>query len=414
MPAARRCSSSHGLATAALAAMLFVLGGCASQPQLVTARQPAVAAAPAAKPASKETVALTAARPAAPSPVKIEAAGTGSDGSAAPADLAWCRYLEARAGAKSAMLLSPTVSASIDNDQKASAKVSYDVVDIARARLERKSAAAACQRYYAADRITRMLYVTPQSLTYAGNIEKADYLRSRQGELAAISQRINRHVANGEMTAQLAAGLIQYIETIRSLEHQARAEAHRRESLSLLGEGDASGLDRQLTEAERALQEVDRVSRSLDAISVTLSAGVSRDRHDEDALFSDDSAYAKVTVSYRLGALSPTRNHYERLAEEARIEALTEPGHGSLWFTAEMARALGRVREGLNIQRERLMAAIAEAKRNGQKFSQGYEIELYQSTYRAQVDAIKLTADLRGIEGTLRDIDKIERRLRFR
>ena len=161
------------------------------------------------------------------------------------------------------------------------------------------------------------------------------------------------------------------------------------------------------------MQEVDRVSRSLEAISVTLTAGINRDSREDDALFTEDSAYAKVTVSYRLGAISPVRSRYEQAAEDARLAALTETGQGSLWFTAEMAKALVRVREGLAIQRDRLQAAIAEARGNAAKFSEGYETELYQSKYRAQIDVIKLTADLRGIEGTLRDIDKIERRLNF-
>lgn len=52
---------------------------------------------------------------------------------------------------------------------------------------------------------------------------------------------------NGEMTAQLAAGITQYIETIESLEYQARAEAHRREAVKFFAEGNMSGLDRQLT-----------------------------------------------------------------------------------------------------------------------------------------------------------------------
>ena len=409
MPGARHCSSSRG--GAGVLALLLLLGGCSGQAPLLGARE-----TPAAQPVATAPVAAshdTAAMKAVPAAQRIEAARTDSAAAAPPSDLAYCRYLDARADAKNALLLSPTVSASYDTDQRGSAKISYDVVDIARARLEKQSAAATCARYYAADRITRMLYVTPQSMTYAGNLEKANYLASRRGELAALAKRINAHVANGDMTAQLAAGLIQYIETVRSLEHQARAEAHRRESQSLLSQDGTRDLDQQLTDAERALQEVDRVSRSLEAISVTLTAGINRDSREDDALFTEDSAYAKVTVSYRLGAISPVRSRYEQAAEDARLAALTETGQGSLWFTAEMAKALVRVREGLAIQRDRLQAAIAEARGNAAKFSEGYETELYQSKYRAQIDVIKLTADLRGIEGTLRDIDKIERRLNF-
>lgn len=153
------------------------------------------------------------------------------------------------------------------------------------------------------------------------------------------------------------------------------------------------------------------MSRNLEVISVNLSAGVNRDMRDE--WFGKDDAYAKLTVSYRLGAINPNRSRYEQEAERARIDALNEEGQGSLWYTQEMANAIGRARDGLVVQRQNLIAAIAEARRNSQKYTQGYEIELYQSVYRAKVDVIKLTADLRGIDGTLADIAKVERSLHF-
>jgi hypothetical protein len=353
-------------------------------------------------------------------PAVIEAASAYEDApQPTPGTSAWCRYLDAKAEAKNALLLSPTISGTVDDQTNASAKLSYDMVDIARARLEKQAAEAQCARFDAAGRISRMLFITPQSLTYAGNLAKANYLRSAQPELTSISKRINNHVRNGEMTAQLAAGLNQYIETVRSQEFRARAEAHRRETVGLLGAGDVRGLDTQLTEAERALAQIDRMSRTLDAVSVKLSAGISHNGNnsiadrDNNEFFDRDSAYAQVTVSYRLGAISPHRSKYERTAEEARVEALTENGHGALWRTSEMAAALARARKGLVVQRERIQSAIVEARGNARKFSRGYEIELNQSKYRAQVDVIKLTAELRGLEGTLADIDKVEQNLRF-
>lgn len=412
MPAVRHCSSRMRFA-APVGLIALLLCGCAGQAPRLTAApaasEPAQAAAVPAAVMTKPSAAAGLDRP----PAKDEAPAYAMP-RRDPKDTAWCRYLDARAEAKRSLLLSPTVSASVDNDTKASAKVSYDLVDIARADLERKSAVASCARYHAADRISRMLFITPQSLTYAGNMEKARYLQSSRKELGTITRRIAEHVQNGEMTAQLAAGLTQYIETVRSLEFQAWADAYQRESVGMIQQDDTRGLDQQLTEAERALQEVDRRSRSLEALSVNLSAGINHDDRDDDRFFNDDSAYAKLTVSYRLGAMSPSRSRYEQMAEEARVEALRDQGYGTLWHTAELAKALGRVREGLLVQRERLAAAIAEARANSQKFSQGYEIELYQSRYRAQVDIIKLTADLRGIDGTLADIDKVQRNLRFK
>lgn len=404
---AGRCCSSRGVRAILAGIGLLVLSGCSGQaPALLTGVQKEPARIVSSNTEDAKAATVVPASSAAAQPDAASAVH-------ASHDLAWCRYLDARANAKNALLLSPTVSASVDDSQRAGAKISYDFVDIARANLEKRSAEASCARYYAQDRITRMLYMTPQSLTYAGNLEKANYLASKRGELQAIARRVSQHVQNGEMTAQLAAGITQYIETIESLEYQARAEAHRREAVKFFAEGNMSGLDRQLTEAERALQDVDRMSRNLEAISVNLSAGVNRDMREDDEWFGKDDAYAKLTVSYRLGAINPNRSRYEQEAERARLDALNEEGQGSLWYTQEMANAIGRARDGLVVQRQNLIAAIAEARRNSQKYTQGYEIELYQSVYRAKVDVIKLTADLRGIDGTLADIAKVERSLHF-
>lgn len=364
---------------------------------------------PAQKPASRVAVAEPA-NPGIDSSIKTAAY---SSDAKTGADRAWCRYLDARAEAKNAILLSPTLSGSFDDDSSATVKVSYDLLDFKRAQLERQSAQASCDRYVSSTRISQMMFIVPQQLTYAGNLEKANYLGSKRGELESLKNRIRRHVDSGEMTAQLAAGLVQYIETIRSLEHHARAEAHRRETLGVLDPGSMQGLDTQLTNSERALQQVDRQLRSLEAMSVTVAAGVNRRDGQDGAFFNDQSTYARVSFSYRLGAASPRRHHYEDLAEQARIDALTEPGLGVLWRTSELASALKRAREGLVVQRDAINAAIAEARSNAAKFSEGYEIDLYQSKYRAQVDVIKLTADLRGIEATLSDIDKVEKKLRF-
>ena len=267
MQAVRRCSSRALQASACLAALL--LSACAgkSVPVLDAATpvaQTTQLSVPKAPPEIRAASASSDDQPAADS--------RGSD--AISKDSAWCRYFDASSNARKSLLLSPTVSGSIDQDTNASAKISYDLVDIARARLETKSAEASCKKYYAADRITRMLYVTPQSLTYAGNMERANYLQSQRGKLQAIAKRIRQHVQNGEMTVQLASGLNQYIETVQSLESEARALAQQRETVTLLNAGATLGLDRDLTDAESTLQEVDRMTRSLNALSVNVSAGI--------------------------------------------------------------------------------------------------------------------------------------------
>ncbi len=324
---------------------------------------------------------------------------------------AWCRYLDANARAQSTILRSPTVSGNINDEGDGGVSISYDFVDLARARLKEETAEAQCRRFLVSNRLARMLIITPQSLTLAGNRARADYLQTKRGQLSAVKAKIKRHIASGEMTVQLGTALIQHANTVASVEHRARAEVLRREAIGKLEGGSVIGLDSELQDSERVLQEIDRRSRSYEALKINVSAGLG---YDGDSGIRSNSGYGKVSLSYRLGAINPVRHEYEEIAAEARVEALREENRGLLWQTSEMAQAISRARAGLVAQRRKVKAAMAEARRNMSLYVKGYEIEMLQPRYRGQIDAIALEAELRGLNATLIDMARVERNLRLR
>jgi len=324
---------------------------------------------------------------------------------------AWCRYLDANARAQSAILRSPTISGDINDEGDGGVNVSYDFVDLARANLKEEAAGIRCKRYLVSNRLARMMIVAPQSLTLAGNRAKADYLKSKRGKLNSIKKKIKAHISNGQMTVQLGTALMQQAETVASLEFRARAEALRRASIGKMDTGRIIGLDNELIDTERALQEIDRRSRSVDAIKVSISAGYG---YQGDSGIRSNSGYGKLKLSYRLGAISPVRQEYEEIAAQARVDALREKNNGILWRSNEMSQAISRAYKGMAAQRLQLQKALAEARRNTAVFVKGYEIEMLQPRYRAQIDEIAIEANLRGIDATLIDMRRIERNLQFK
>ena len=324
---------------------------------------------------------------------------------------AWCRYIDANARAQSAILRSPTVAADVNDDGNGGMSLSFDFVDLARANLKEETADAQCKRYIVSNKLARMIIIAPQSLTLAGNRAKANYLTSRRRKLNSIKRKIKNHISNGEMTVQLGTALMQHAETVALAEFRARAEADRRASIGKLETGSTLGLDSELEDAERALQEIDRRARSIEAVKVSVSAGYS---YQGDSGVQTNSGYGKIKLSYRLGALSPTRNRYEDIAAQARVDALHETNRGILWQSNEMSEAIGRAHAGLLTQRSQLLKALGEARRNTALYVRGYEIEMLQPRYRAQIDEIAIEAELKGINATLLDMRRVGRNLSFK
>lgn len=323
---------------------------------------------------------------------------------------AWCRYVDANARAQSAILRSPTIAADVNDDGNGGVSLAFDFVDLARANLKEETADAQCKRYKVSNRLARIIIVAPQSLTLAGNRAKANYLHAKRPKLNSIKRKIKNHITNGEMTVQLGTALMQHAETVALAEFRARAEADRRASIGKLEEGGTRGLDSELENAERALQEIDRRARSIEAVKVSFSAGYG---YQGDSGIQSNSGYGKIKLSYRLGALSPVRNEYEEIAARARVDALYEKNRGILWQSNEMSQAIDRAHSGLLTQRSQLQKALGEARRNTALYVKGYEIEMLQPRYRAQIDEIAIEAELKGINATLIDMRRIGRSLSF-
>ncbi|MEM7299937.1 MAG: hypothetical protein AAF468_02550 [Pseudomonadota bacterium] len=331
-----------------------------------------------------------------------------------PNDSAWCRYIKAQTGVDTTLLRSPTVSAQINNDGDAGVSVGYDVLDLERARLKEKKADAQCRRYLAVSQLSQVMFVSPQSLTRTGFLARANSLRRDMGNLNVIRNAIRNHVRVGNMTQPRANGLLQYLNQVKSAEAQARAESVRRDSIDRVNAGGTLGLDKRLRQAERDIQLLNRKLRSIDALKFEVTAGYNQREIQDLNSFDSDDLYGKVKVSYRLGAASPKRHAYEDAAMQARLEALDEPRRGSLWRAGELADAYKRATSALINQRNQLVVALREARKNARIFSRSFEVELLGPKVRAQIDVIRLKADIAALDATLKDLKRVDRNLRFK
>jgi len=355
----------------------------------------------------------------------VRKAGSKVSGFAVPGDIrpdsvlgrtsASCRHLLALTGIETKLLRSPTVSAEGDDDGDMAVSIGYDVVDLRRARLKEELAVAKCRRHNVSAKLGSFLITSPQALSRAGYLAKANSLRASRGSFNAIRARIRRELNRGTLTYQRANLLKQHLQQIIARESKARGEAARREAVDDFQLQNAKGLDQSLIASERRIHHLNRKIRTADAVKLRLTGGYGVEESSTGvARSTNDEAYAKAKLSVRLGAFDPRRQELEDIAEEARIQGLYEEQSGVFWRAGEIASANRRALSALTRQRQEILEALAQTRRTAAIRDADYETELMMPRLRARIDVLALKAELAGLDATIADTRRIERTLSFR
>lgn len=335
-----------------------------------------------------------------------------------------CRRILAETGITTTLLRSPSLSANIDDDANYGFGASFDFVDLQRANLEEELALARCYRLAIGTRLTQLLVSSSQALTRSGYLAKAHVLRSKRGQFRQIRQEIEGSVATGNLTLLHATTLRQYLDQVATGEAKARGEASRREIVDRLIKRSFKGLDKQLVSAERRIADIERRRRTVDAIKVRgqLSYGNKANFGTDTSggSFSSTSNSGReevsgtVQVSLRLGAFYKRRHELENVLQESSGAQHFEVDSGIFWRTSEMAKANERALSNLHVQRRELLRAIAQAERNARQVAKEYAEDLIMPRLRAKIDLISLRANLAGINATIADTKRINKKLRYK
>jgi hypothetical protein len=317
-------------------------------------------------------------------------------------DPAWCRYLAADAGAEASILRSPTLSASASDGGSKSVSLGMNLVDFAKADEIEKAAKLRCEQKLSEGSLQATLLIAGQSVTALGAPAKAAYLGKSLERLDAISAQSRARLAEGVITAPEHSLVIARIARVRQELSQAKSDALKVETISGAKGLLVSEAATKLQKAEEELQASNARMRSLNAVSLNLETGWTRK---DDALLTISSGtpnyYGRVSVGVRLGALGPARRRYEDAAQQARIEALSEPYTGIVWRSAEGEDNIRSNIKTLRASRQAIASALSNARRTLQEMRGTDRIELASTRLIAEVDVISLTADLAAVDATL-------------
>jgi hypothetical protein len=395
MANARRFFSS------ALAALMVATAGCSSSDLLTLGnlRLQTVDSAPAVAP---------------PAPPQLRAATTDEKVIIKPASVVvqtlapetseWCRYVNEDAAAQATILRSPSVSGSMTNKGRAGLTMSLSAVGFNRARLVEKAAEVKCRQHLAEDGLQKLVFVSPQGLTAAGFRAKSNAIEKHLSELKKLRAEVKRELAQGNITVERATSLTVLIDQIAADGKEAKSQADRRLNEGMAEPQAAKALGAELLRAEAELDDLNSAFRSSDNMDLSVSAGWNDPDIAASSATTGDSFSGKVSFSIKLGAIAPQRFRHERLAKQARLNAIGNQEGGMLWQIDLMRRANERALDGLEASRRKLAEAILDADRLVAVSNTNEDAEFSGMRIAARIQRVRLMAERAGIEGSIAEI----------
>jgi hypothetical protein len=148
-------------------------------------------------------------------------------------------------------------------------------------------------------------------------------------------------------------------------------------------------------------------------MDVTVSAGWADHNIDDGFDTQQDSFSGKVSFSIKLGAVAPRRFEHERLAKQARLNAITTQEGGALWQIEALRRAHERALDGLSQSRFKLNDALAEANRLVATLSSVENPEFMSTLIAAKIQVVKLQAERAAVDDSIQEIGKNIKRLKI-
>ncbi len=325
----------------------------------------------------------------------------------------WCRFVNEDAAAQATILRSPSVSGSMTAKGKTALTMSLSAVGFNRARLIEKAAEVKCRQHLAEDGLQKLVFVSPQGLTAAGFRAKSNAIAKRLKDLAKLRKLVKGELAQGNITVERATSLTVLIDQIVADGKEAKSQADRRLTDGMADPQAAKVLGAELLRTESELDDLNSAFRSSDNMDISISGGWNDPDISSSAPTSSDAFSGKVSFSIKLGSIAPQRFRHERLAKEAKLNAIRNQEGGMLWQIDIMRRANERALDGLEASRRKLAEALLEADRLVSISGSQDDPEFSGMRIAARIQRIKLEVERAAIDGSIAEIHANVKRLKL-
>jgi hypothetical protein len=324
----------------------------------------------------------------------------------------WCQYLKEDSAAEATILRSPTLSGNVDDGGKAALSLGVSVSSFTKASLVEEAARIKCRHYLAELGLQKLAFISPQGLTAAGYLAKSRVILGARANLEALRKLVKEELARGNMNAEKATALSVLIDQLISDGNAAKSQADRRMVGDYGQPQSAAVLGQNLLRAEAELDDINSRIRSADAMDLSVSAGWADHNIDDGFDSQSDSFSGKVSFSIKLGAVAPRRFEHERLAKQARLNAIGTQEGGALWQIETLRKAHERALDGLTQSRFKLNDALAEANRLVATLGSVENPEFAPTLIEAKIQIVKLQAERAAVDDSIEEIGKNIKRLK--
>ena len=324
----------------------------------------------------------------------------------------WCDYLREDTAAQTTIMRSPTLSGSINDDAKASVSLGVSLSSFAKAGLMEDAADVRCQKYIAENGLQKLVFVSPQGLTAAGQKAKFKAIDGQRKEIARLRRKLAMALNSGSIDREKATAISVLADQILAEADAARSQADRRMETSIMPSASAEEYGAALLAAEADLEDINSRMRTFDAFDVSASVGWNDDVDASGFDVQDQSFNGKISFSMKLGVASPKRFEHEAAAKDAKLRAIKSEEGGALWQVAILRRAHERAIEGLVQQKGKLDEAIHKAQELSQMLASVDNPEFEPPLIQAKLQLIKLKADRAAVAGSISEIESNMKKLK--
>lgn len=324
----------------------------------------------------------------------------------------WCDYLREDTAAQTTIMRSPTLSGSINDDAKASVSLGVSLSSFAKAGLMEDAADVRCQKYIAENGLQKLVFVSPQGLTAAGQKAKFKAIDGQRKEIARLRKKLASLLNKGSIDREKATAISVLADQILAEADAARSQADRRMETSIMPSASAEEYGAALLAAESDLEDINSRMRTFDAFDVSASVGWNDDVDASGFDANDQSFNGKISFSMKLGAALPSRFEHEAAAKDAKLRAIKSEEGGALWQVAILRRAHERAIEGLVQQRGKLDEAIHKAGELSRMLASVDNPEFEPPLIQAKLQLIKLKADRAAVAGSISEIESNMKKLK--
>jgi len=318
-----------------------------------------------------------------------------------------CLAFIAKAEQDAALLYAPTLTASVDKKGDGQVALSYDLMNVRAAALNRKSAHARCAVTDFLDEATALRKLSARALAQQGALARVRYIDQRFARFESIRAELNEAVASDKITEKSRTKVIKVLSSLLERNDKLRGKARAQDIVDLSSFSSLLEVEEGLVGAIRYQFDLKLESDLSRNVRLTLSGGYSVQGEDEPNDNLDAEGFARASVSIRLGAFSPEWRSGKNEELEAELGKLYEPGTGALW-RVEDTRAKNKIAlSALQTQRSSVLQKLGLARKAQRTALQ----KNMTDSILSEIEIFKLRSELVEIETNLKVLREAQRLL---